>query len=352
MQNIQDYESVKYWMESLVNRSVNTKKSYLTSMSQFCSFVGLNPDEIYEERKKDLEKKDDPRNGHRFENKLKAWIATLEKNGYTPSTQRTRFEGVVSFFEQNYIKLDLRRTDGPSGESVGKRAPTKEELRQVLRRVSPHVRRLLLFLRDSGWRLGDVLHIKGDQVTDMGEGWWNIKAITQKRGVYANGFVGPDATKEFRELPKKGELLFKDRKSSGVKSLTSTSETLSRYLGDEVSAHGLRKYFYRTLQNPELHIHETWIRQLMGKKLRASDKPYVESRTEKLFEAYKRAYPLLSVEETQPGQIKELEHRIEILEKEKLELKRSLEKHVLSDDQVQDLLERIQKLEKLAQKQT
>lgn len=349
MQNIQDYESVKYWMESLVNRSENTKKSYLTSMSQFCSFVELNPDEIYEERKKDLEKKDDPRNGHRFENKLKAWIATLEKNGYTPSTQRTRFEGVVSFFEQNYIKLDLRRTDGPSGESVGKRAPTKEELRQVLRRVSPHVRRLLLFLRDSGWRLGDVLHIKGDQVTDMGEGWWNIKVVTQKRGVHANGFVGPDVTKEFRELPKKDELLFKDRKTSSVKSLTSTSETLSKYLGDEVSAHGLRKYFYRTLQNPELHIHETWIRQLMGKKLRASDKPYVESRTEKLFAAYQRAYPLLSVEEIPTARMQELEDKIENLDKENRELRQRLNEHALNSDQVKDLLERIKKLEELAQ---
>jgi len=338
-------------MESIVNRSENTRKSYLTSMSQFCDFVELNPDEIYEERKKDLEKKDDPRNGHRFENKLKAWVAVLEQNGYAPGTVRTRYEGVVSFFEQNYISLDLRRTDGPSGESVGKRAPTKEELRQVLRRVPPHVRRLMLFLRDSGWRLGDVLHIKGEQITDMGEGYWNIKAVTQKRGVHANGFVGPDVTKEFQELPKKGELVFKDRKTTGVKSLTSSSETLSKYLGEEVSAHGLRKYFYRTLQNPELHIHETWIRQLMGKKLRASDKPYVESRTEKLFEAYRRAYPLLSVEETQPGQIKELELRIGVLEKEKQELKQRLNGYTLSNDQVAELLRRIEKLEKQAQKQ-
>ena len=87
----------------------------------------------------------------------------------------------------------------------------------------------------------------------------------------------------------------------------------------------------------------------MGKKLRASDKPYVESRTEKLFAAYQRAYPLLSVEEIPTARMQELEDKIENLDKENRELRQRLNEHTLSGDEAKDLLERVRKLEKLAQ---
>jgi len=263
----------------------------------------------------------DPRQAGRFENKLKAFIADLEKKEYAPSTLRTRYEGVQSFFEQNKVALKMMRTDGPSGEAIGKRAAEKKEVLRALKKASPEKRRLILFLKDSGLRLGDVLRIRWRDIKDMGDGFWHISKITQKRQVLALSFIGPDATREFAEMGVEDELVFPDRRTNGIKNIAGVSESLSMYLGDELSAHSLRKFFAHTMQNPKLHIDPDWVKRFMGKHIPKERKPYVENRPQKLLAAYRNAYADLSVYGYESTRMEQLESEIETLKVKNLEMK-------------------------------
>ena len=73
-----------------------------------------------------------------------------------------------------------------------------------------------------------------------------------------------------------------------------------------------------------------------------------------LHQAYEEAYQYLQLEPSRLGMEKELEaqrEKIKELERKNLELKERLNGYTLSDSQIQQLLRRIEALEKQAQKQ-
>lgn len=322
MSKFKTFESVKFWMDGIANRKESTKSSYLQNMRHFCEIVGYNPDQLYEMRKQDL-KSEDERAKYRMENLLKAYIANLDKQGKGIGTMKNHYAAVRSFFEYNRVKLDLRRADAPSGEGIGKEPAEKVQIRLMIDVADPfRFRCLISFLKDIGWRLSDVLALKWGDINDMGDGFWNFKKVTKKETVVANGFAGPETThlmKLYRaKREKAGETisddspLFKSEKGKHYKSLPHVSQKISGIAklvnAKNVSAHSLRKYFQNTFETPELHIQKTWIKQMMGKKLNPGDRPYVEHRTEKLFQAYKRAYDKLRlIEIVKPEEEKTLE---------------------------------------------
>jgi len=326
----EEYESVKYWMAGIANRAESTKIHYLRQMKRFCRAVGYNPDQLYKMRKRDLEGKDD-RAKYRMENMLKTHISDLEKQGKSIGTLKNSYAAVRSFFEYNRVKLDLKRADAPSGEGIGKEPADKTEIKRMVDVAEPFkFRCMVTFLKDIGWRLSDVLALKWGDINDMGDGYWNFKKVTRKEAVLANGFVGPETTdlmKLYRNKREQaGEVitedspLFASRRGGHYKSLpavsTKISDTAQLVGAKNVSAHSLRKYFQNTLETPELHIQKTWIKQMMGKKLNPGDKPYVEHKTEKLFQAYKRAYEKLRlIEIVKPEEEKALEAMKELYAK-------------------------------------
>ena len=318
-------ESVRYWMDTLANRAEATKESYLKHLKAFCEALGKTPDELIAQRKQDL-KNDDIYVRHRVELLLKKHIANLDKEGASISTQKLRYASVRSFFECHYMRLELRRSDAPSGEPIGKDPATKKDIKRMIDIAEPfRFRCLISFLKDCGWRLGDVLNLTWGDISDIGDGFWNFKKITMKRRVIANGFVGPETTELMLLYRKKREdagekmspnsPLF-ESETGGSYSVAWVSHKISKIAemvgAKNVSAHSMRKFFQRTLENPELHIHGTWIKQFMGKKIIGSDRPYVEDRTEKLSEAYRGAYDNLRAVET--TSLAELQRRQQIVE--------------------------------------
>lgn len=323
----EDCKSIKFWMAGIANRSESTKATYLAHMKRFCKAVGHDPDELYEMRKQDL-KSEDEREHYRMENMLKVHISELEKQGKSIATLKNRYASVRSFFDYNRVKLDLRRADAPSGESIGKNPAEKAQIKKMIDVADPFKFRCLVsFLKDIGWRLSDVLTLKWGDINDMDDGYWNFKKITKKKKVKANGFVGPETTELMKLYRNKreraGEVitdnspLFLSEKDGGhYKSLTFVSWKISNIAelagARNVSAHSLRKYFQHTLEAPELHIQKTWIKQMIGKKLNPGDAPYVEHRTEKLFQAYKRAYEQLSLIEVVKSEDAEINNLINL----------------------------------------
>jgi len=258
---------------------------------------------------------------------LKKHIADLEKEGKSTGTQQQRYASIRSFFDCHYARLELLRTDYPSGESIGKEPADRSQIKLMMDVADPlQYRAMIAFLKDCGWRMGDVLKLKRGDVTDVGNGYWNFKKLTKKEKVVANAFVGPEATElmtlYLQKRERAGEKimeespLFLSEKGGFHKSVPWVSEKISQIAkaagAKNVSAHSLRKYFQNTLENPELHIQKTWIKQFMGKKLNPADAPYVEHRMEKLFEAYKKAYDYLRA--FQPTSLEELAKRQEVVE--------------------------------------
>ena len=335
------FESVRYWLETLATRVRGTKRVYLYSFKQFCEWIGKSPDELTAQRKTDL-KAEDPREKYRIENNVRSYMAHLndKKASYGKKTQT--YAAIKSFFENNYLKLDgLRRQDAPSGESFGKRIPEKSEIKMAMD-VAKTVRdrALISFAKDCGWRISDIAGLAFGRIQEMEKGYWFFQEITQKRKVKAQSFVGPETTNLmalYRKQRERGTM----RGDRGIppEKITDDSPLFVVYGGkagkdfrpmnaarmgkvigktfidagfNDLSAHSLRKYFQSSLENPELRIHKTWIKQFMGKKLTASDQPYVENRPRKLFEAYKSAYNNLRLEEAMS--IARLEKRQQIME--------------------------------------
>jgi len=304
------HETVQYWMDALANRAPATKSSYLKHLRAFCEATGKTPDELIAQRKQDL-KSDDLYVRHRTEMMLKKHIADLDDQECSISTQKLRYASIRSFFQCHYMALELRRTDAPSGEPIGKEPASRKQIKRMIDIAEPFKFRCLIsFLKDCGWRLGDVLNLTWGDMNDMGEGFWNFKKVTEKRRVVGNGFVGPETTELMQLYRKKREEsgetitpespLFESETGDFFQGISWVSYKVSKIAemvgAKNVSAHSLRKYFQRTLENPELHVHKTWIKQFMGKKIIGSDRPYVEDRTEKLLEAYKMAYDNLRLE--------------------------------------------------------
>lgn len=320
----EQFDSVKYWLKSLANRSKGTRELYIYNLKFFCDYVGKNPDELIKQRDNDL-KAEDPRDKYRIENDVRAYMAMLERKGESFGSRNTKYAAIRSFFDANYRRLEgLKRTDAPSGESIGKRIPDKNEIKMAMSVAKClRDRALISFTKDCGWRLSDIARLTWGDIVDLGDGFWHFKKITKKRKVKAFGFVGPETTKLmmlYRKQRERGTLrgkrgippetitnespLFVTKPKKGkVKPLNVrhmikiVSKAFKNAGFKDLSGHSLRKYFETSLEDPKLHINPNWIKRFTGKKISPSMEPYVEKRVKKLFEAYKRAYVNLSLEE-------------------------------------------------------
>ena len=312
---IKGFKAVEDWLQAIGNRSESTKGQYLRWFSKFCDFSEMNPDQVLGLREEEV-KSEDRSVKHAMERKLLGFMNHLKQKEFSSSSQKLAYGAVRSFFECHYLKLEMRRSDAPRGDPVGQKAATNKEIRQMLARASMlRDRAIIMWKKDSGLRDSDVVRLKWSMITDMGGGFWHYSLVTKKRGVLANGFVGPETTElmeAYRRIREKGTDKIPPEKRTEDSNLfvtgtnppkPLTSMTLSRKLSmiaepiGNVSGHSLRKYFQATLEQPKLNIHSTWIKQMMGKTVGESDSPYMEKRPEVLLEAYKNAYPYLRVAE-------------------------------------------------------
>lgn len=308
-------DAVKYWMSELANRSESTKQKYQQFFNAFCEWIGKNPNQILEERKEDL-KATDPREQRRYEIKLKEFIAYLEAKGFSTSTQQVAYAAIRSFFETNYMPLNMRRADYPSGEALGYRAATKEDIRKICNKISLRTKTLIFFLKDSGLRVSDITKLKYGHIAkelESGSSFIPINVVTEKNKIVAKTFIGPETTrllKKYISRRRKGTRkvepeeitdnspLFRKRKKPVTISRSGISSLIVHHvkragLENEISAHSFRKFFQTQLEAGG--INPNWIDQMIGHKLQGVRGHYSRPTDQQLLQAYKGAYNFLRV---------------------------------------------------------
>jgi len=354
---LKDLSAEEFWMEEMARRSESTRQRYRTFLDKFCGFVGADPDEIVEARKRDLESSD-PRVRRRFEILLKRFINHLEAEGYSVSSLQVAYAAVRSFFEAHYMPLVMRRGDYPSGEGIGQKAATKEDLRKMCERTDARGRALILCLKDSGLRVSDLAKLRVGHVKkhlEAEEEYVPIRIVTKKKRVVARTFFGPEAVEALREYLKKREkgtrylkpeeltdsspLFVTRRKQPLTRSgLSSLVTQLAKRAGlERISAHSLRKFFQTQLE--AAGVHPNWIEQMMGHKLEGVRGAYSMPTDQQLKEAYVNAYHSLRV-----FPIKVSNEEINILVRR---LRESQERILALEREREQLRERIMQLENL-----
>ncbi len=208
-------ESHTYWESRLSKLADSTRVSYISHFRQFCEWAGKQPDDLIRERRDELGS-DDPRIRHRKEDEVLDFLTYLrEVRGLRPKTQRLRLSAIKSFFSNNYMPLDIPSNLTPSSRILSnRRAITKIELKKVLELTNVKWKALILTLRDTGFRISDVIRLQMRHVNNLqNDPPIPIRGIiTEKDNSEPIAFLGSDsinALQEFLEFRERGTLVTK-----------------------------------------------------------------------------------------------------------------------------------------------
>lgn len=324
-----DIDAMRFWVTQLSNRDKDTVDGYKVYFLKFCEWLGKGPNELIEMKKQALEHNGDRRENMVLEGKVKQFMSHLEKDavwytdrrnrkgkrtGYGLGTRKIAFAAIVSFFDLNQYPLSMKRGDRPTGDAIGSRIPEKSEIVKLVNTAkSRRYRAIILFLKDSGLRLSDVVKLRWRDIQDFGEGFFGFRLITAKRKVKALPFVGPETTEALKQLPHKKKRIF----PVNTAYLSAAISELIREAGlnEGFTAHGLRKYFNTELE--AARVPKEYRYAMMGKRTSVYD----ENRQTRLFQIYKQNYDHLrifgvvdreeeieSLKETIRDQQRELDH--------------------------------------------
>jgi integrase len=335
-------DAVEYWMNELSGKADTTKKRYLSFFLRFSDWLEESPDEILENRNNDI-KSDNRRVQRRYESELLSYITYLRDEGYSTSTQQVAFASVSSFFEMNYVPLRMRRGDYPSGDTLGYRAATRDDILRLVDATEedPRMVAMVLFLKDSGLRVSDLIKLTyGDirKPIENGEEFTPLHIITKKNGILAKTAIGPEAVnalKDYFASRRKGTRYLDPEKITDDSPLIRTKnnevQALSRSgvsssihylvkkagLEGEISAHSLRKFTETRLE--AAGVNPNWVDQIIGHRLPGSRANYSRPEDTDLFQEYKDAYNELRIFEL-PASAAELEKTATKLRKTEQEM--------------------------------
>ncbi len=340
---------LNYWLASL--RAERTKKIYRRHFLRFLDFLGIDAEQVYRLRSEDL-KSGDPVQKNRFENETRKYMRKLEDEKAGWSVRNNTYAAIRSFFGVLELPLQMRRQDAPRGEYYKSIRPfTREEIRKLLAVSDFRDRALILFMKDTGLAISDVIKIRlRDFEPESNFADWKslfrvenapllIEGTRTKTSAKFVTFIGPETiealwtyleqrTKGTSYLYVQGKekglppekvtmdiLLFREKMSFNPVSTVSLSLGMHKIIAKAglkgPSAHSFRRFFEATLEQPNLSIHPIWIKRMMGHKLKQIERAYGHPSHQDLREAYKRAIPFLSV---QPRHVDEV--RLQSLEEE------------------------------------
>ena len=301
------------WEQDLQTKRENTRYNYRRYFGMFLERWGMEDgEELYQMRRADLTS-EDTRDHENTERKVRVYMAEMLKEGYAAGTCRIVAKAVVSFFESQGLPIRIKAKNKPKGFSNGQRVALGDKIRTMWDRAPEETRLktrgMLMFLKDSGIRLGDLAllniedYLEAQTVTANRE---TFKAFyvrgTEKTAAPAYIHIGPEAVEaldlylEDRQEEDPQEPLFANRfgKRFEATALSAIFRRLGSKVGKKISGHSLRKFHTTMLQSAGMH--DDWIKKLQGKSVGGSMGPYSRpEETGDLTPAYVNAYPKLRV---------------------------------------------------------
>lgn len=362
--------SMEVWSASLANRTAKTRTEYAHHFKRFYEWTGKNPDEL-REMKFQENKTEKPWERNQVENLLRKYLQSVEEK-YACNTRKIAYAAVRSFFEAQGMPLFLKRQDRPSGCAFGSKVLDHDEIRHLKNATeSLRDKALIMFLKDSGLRESDAARLRWKDLRDYGEGFMGFEIQTKKKKTKARGFIGPETTEILRlykekrmqgtqKLPPEENieenpvfaLLNKPTKHLPPVSMSGKIGRTIKLVGIEgATPHGLRKFWEQNVHVENL----AYQKQMNGRALTEVERAYFWKETPELLEMFKANYHNLRVEkqefrEAEERLRREYERETKALKDRILELERERNQYRLTESQVQELLRRIEKLEKQAKR--
>ncbi|MCX6648645.1 MAG: tyrosine-type recombinase/integrase [Candidatus Bathyarchaeota archaeon] len=343
----------KKWQDALSVLAPNTRDRYIRLVDRFMARFNYSTLEVlWQKHEEELTAKDS-RDQHEIETQVKLLMNEDIRAGGKPQTVAHIYKALQHFFasQDRKKKLDLAPREIPKGESIGRNLVTKDQISQVLDACGNEAklrnRSLIMFLKDSGLRVGDAVSFNVEAYTssqlvrnEAGEPFRVFDpSVTRKNKVLAFVVIGPEAVRAFDEylgersesgtVPNDQPLFTVERNQKNARkgnrlSPDGGSEELRRLCahvknGKRLGAHSFRKYFITSLESAGLT--GNWIKRLCGKTIggamgqysKPEDQPDTEGKyPNALVAGYVRSYDRLRVF----GNGQETKKKVESLEKQ------------------------------------
>jgi integrase len=371
-------DPVEIWISKMEKRhsgSPSTESRYRTQLQQFCDFIGTSPQQIVTDWKKVRQTGrliDRDNYVEEMMDKIDAYENFLGKQDLTKASIFTYLVPVASFFK--YLRIPVKVELGKRPVVYCNRDITVEEIRRILNNSNPRDRAFFLMMAQSGLRPITLTQLPYEALSEEFESdripccVKVDQAITKGEYVSHFSFIAEDAVKALKDFfaergaPAATEKIFGDLTSNAFSMRFGYAVRKLDLIDDEHMRKGrkpqplrlycLRKFFRKFAGPAGVDFVNFW----MGHKL-GVDEHYFSHDVEHHRKAYaEKAMPNLRILEPSAlateRTIIELRNRIEELENKNRELKNRLNGYMLTSDQVKELLRRIEKLEKQAQKQT
>lgn len=309
-----EYESVKYWFESL--RTERNREKCRTNFPKFLRAMKLDPDTIIDQRRIDLQNAD-PKIRARWEDKVARWYhqeyERYEKEGKSTWTPWTTITVVRSFFSHHRYPLHygtgaLRTPTSKIKDYV----PCNEEIRAMYSLAETwRDKSLLLALAQSGLSESDVANLNiEDFQGKFEEDFVYFEGYREKTEVKLQTCFGPDwvsATKKMIALrgnPTKGALYIQKvgTKAGTRMSVASIREAIKKLFENAEIETGNEKFYVKNLRDvfsdalDRAEIKEKISDRMMGWKLGGAKSHYKISKAT-IVNAYKKVWKYLTINE-------------------------------------------------------
>ena len=305
------FEEVSMWPSTVSERS---RTRYLSSLIVFCSFAGKDPAQLIRQRDRELRLSDyKERTGIR--DMLLEFRTNLEKSGYAPKTINSMDGAVRSLFTAVLGKsamINIRNYENAHVSIHKDIVPTLGELRKMLEVCNIEDRFRIIFLAQTGIRIGDALSLKlgdikrelhsgngplailylprkdrqiiGERVTFLGsDGKRTLKTYLQWRK-----FLGEKLTSEsplFASRSRRGQKAVSQQKvNTSIRNAAKMAGIVGRKDIGQVRSHCLRKFF--TTQLTDHGVQDKVINHMIGHAIPEIDRVYWNRRIEELRRIY------------------------------------------------------------------
>jgi len=305
---VRSFKSGNRWLNSVLasgNASEGTQRLYASNLKLYCELVGKNPDELIQERFKQL-KSDYELEKFAAEEQLQAVFIKL-RNQF-PGKAKNLLIAVRSFYKHNRCPLQLQM---PKFIHEPWKPVTLEDLRKVYEHSDAQVKVYIAILKDTGMSRDDAVRLRYKDIKadfEAGKEFITLYVVRKKEAVRYNTFLGPDSVKAlklwFEYLQNKGKKITDETPLLTTRNLrpvlpdyvTLTLLRAGRKIGKHIIPHGIRKLFETNLALRG--IHPMILKHWMGHKLPDIESRYILPPVEAQLRLYMENYDAISILET------------------------------------------------------